>query len=218
MVEVLEKYYEKFFQSNSNNFFNNFLLVEKYLKRYNYTITNLKLDGEEKILYLDIAINNEDGCYSSVYGVIEMAEDEIYLEVNKELFNGECCIYEHLDITNNSFNGNICDFGFYNANVVLVENSKRQERYGEICETVFDQNGIIDNNTYIPYDSNSYDGIINEVMEIHELNKEEIAEKYDFDDYCVQSLIVHGENDNDINNYVDFSKIFNNKIYRGRRR
>ena len=48
MVEVLEKYYEKFFQSNSNNFFNNFLLVEKYLKRYNYTILILNWMEKKK--------------------------------------------------------------------------------------------------------------------------------------------------------------------------
>ena len=218
MVEVIEKYYREFFHKDCKKVLKDLNLVEAYLNRYQYQVVDGYLDEEDNVLVLNLVIDSEDGRYTSVYGKIEMTKDKMYVEIDKELFNGELCIYEYLDIFNNSFNGNICDFGFYNANVVLVENNQRQENFGEVYATSFDKNGIKDDNTCLPYASKNYDGIMNEIMEIHELQKEEIAEKFNFDNYIVQSLIVHGEDDYDAGNYIDFDKTFDNSKYRRRRR
>lgn len=220
MKEVLKCYYQTYF-SDDKTMLKKFYLVDAYLKRYNLRIDNYKIGEKNNKIFLSFIVENGDGRYSSIYGIAELSKDEIYIEVDKELFNGDCCIYEHINVTKDGFRGNMCDFAFFNAEVASFKNGQKQEYFGEICETCFNQDGIEDNdNCYIPYDTDEYNSMMDEILEIHSLSKEEIAEKYDFDGYTVKSLIVHDEDDIGINNYINFDKslYLGYKIRRGRRK
>jgi hypothetical protein len=195
-------------------------LVESYLSRYQYNITNYKLDENNKIVYFNIEMNHIDQPYNLISGLVELTPSNIKIEINKELFNGDCCIVECLSITKDGFEGCICDFTFYNAKVTVIEGNQKQDHYGKICVTNFDNNGIKDENYgYIPYDSETIDGVMEEVLDIHSLNQDEIAETFDFDDYIVHSLtILDNPNTIDLSSAgFDHSMYLNKRFRKGRR-
>lgn len=222
MFDILNNCYAKYFKNNQNKYEqinNNFEFVDAYLSRYNYIIKSIQPISSDKKVHIEFDIINDDLKYSSVYGFIDLSLDNIYVEVNKVLYDLSFCIFEYLDIKDDKFEGDICDYVLYNTSVIIFENNERYEQLGNTCPTYFDNNGIKDKSGLnIPYSSNNCNQMIEEIKEMHELDKDEITESFNFDDIEIESLIVHLDNvDMDLR---DFNKIYhsNHKIKRRGRR
>ena len=203
MKEKIQEYYKHLFLDKNMGIpemMDRIDIIAKYLERYNMCLIPPVYDEDEYcyvagLLWLDLVNNDKDTTLlDSIRGYIYIDEDYISIHIDKYYCDNNLCIYEYINVYEDTFEGNYCDLVVDNSGIKYSVNNEPIKRYGKINCTYFSSSEIMyDDNTSIPYYCDNNIDKLDESYNFHKLGEEEIIESFIYDNLNIYSVNVFTE-------------------------